>query len=170
MTGDALSLSLIVLRLKTIPHALRRAIFGVEKIQTLTHAHTHASYTAKTEALYAHIVLRLIPHHTRIRRAVFHLKNPNQNAYEAHTHAHMCVYTVPNPYEKPLNRRKSEHMCGNRRKTPAKTPKNEALVSVWVGSHATCEYFDYAKNQTCYNAYVLELSTFAPVPHTHPWT
>ena len=76
---------------------------------------------------------------------------------------------MPNPYEKAPKQAKKRTYVRNQAQNTGKTPKNEALVSVWVGSHATCEYFDYAKNQTCYNAYVLELSTFAPVPHTHPY-
>ena len=60
MTGDALSLS-YSLKTKDYTTCAKESDFWSPNIQTFAHAHTHASYTAKTEALYAHIVLRLNP-------------------------------------------------------------------------------------------------------------
>ena len=73
----------------------------------------------------------------------------------------MCVYTVPNHYKKAPIQAKKRTYVRNQAKNTGKTPKNEALVCVWVGSRIICECFDYAKNQTPYNAYM----KFSTSPH-----
>ncbi len=72
-------------------------------------------------------------------------------------------------YEKAPIQAKKRTYVRKQAKKGGKTPKNEALVCIGVGSQVTCEYFDSAKNQTPYNAYAKNSRLYLPCLHTHPY-